>query len=125
MIDRPDVAELLPGEGEHPVRCETTAVVAARVRLARALAGARGVASNADLPANRFDEMAPLSAPARTLLEDRLRRQRLSARGLHRIRRVALTLADLAGREGPIQEEDVCSALVLRGDPFAADEAGA
>jgi predicted ATPase with chaperone activity len=43
----------------------------------------------------------------------------LSARGLHRVRRVARTLADLDGRSGMIEEEDVCAALMLRSDPFS------
>jgi magnesium chelatase family protein len=123
LVDRPDVAQLLPGEGDRVAGREASAVVAARVRSVRAQAEARGVACNAALPAHRLDEIAPLSAPARTVLEGRLRQQRLSARGLHRIRRVALTVADLAGRVGPVQEEDVCTALVLRGDPFAIEEA--
>jgi magnesium chelatase family protein len=59
-----------------------------------------------------------LTPGARAVLEARLRHGRLSARGLHRVRRVARTLADLAGRPGPIDEEDVCAALVLRSDPF-------
>jgi magnesium chelatase family protein len=52
------------------------------------------------------------------LLEARLRQGRLSARGLHRVRRVARTLADLAGRDGPVGVDDVHAALVLRADVF-------
>jgi predicted ATPase with chaperone activity len=52
------------------------------------------------------------------VLDHALRAGSLSARGLHRIRRVARTLADLAGRDdGPLGEEDVCLALQLRADP--------
>ena len=40
------------------------------------------------------------SPAGRRLLELRLRQGRLSASGLHRVRRVARTLADLAGRDG-------------------------
>jgi magnesium chelatase family protein len=43
-----------------------------------------------------------------------LRRGSLTARGLHRVRRVARTVADLAGRDGPVTEDDVCAALDLR-----------
>jgi hypothetical protein len=32
------------------------------------------------------------------------------------VRRVARTLADLGGREGPLGEEDVCLALQLRAE---------
>ena len=41
----------------------------------------------------------------------------LTARGLHRVRRVARTIADLAGRDGPVTAEDVSLALNLRCDP--------
>lgn len=119
-VDRPEIAQLLPsrtGEDETP---ESTATVAARVAAARQLALGRGVRCNADLPASLLDELAPLTFSARAVLEVRLRQGRLSARGLHRVRRVAQTLADLAGRGGPIGEEDICGALVLRSDPLHA-----
>jgi magnesium chelatase family protein len=123
LVDRPDVAQLLPAEDNRQVRLESTAEVATRVAAVRAIAAARGVGSNGALPAHVLDEVAPLSAAARTALEGRLREHRLSARGLHRIRRVARTVADLAGRDGPITEEDVRTAFLLRGDPFAVEEA--
>jgi hypothetical protein len=47
-------------------------------------------------------------------LEKRLREGQLSARGLDRVRRVALTVSDLAGRQGPLSAEDVLLALALR-----------
>ncbi len=119
-VDRPDVAQLLPN-GPTPQRPEeSTATVAARVVAARQIAAGRGVRCNADLPASMLEQLAPLTAGATGLLEGRLRQGRLSARGLHRVRRVARTLADLGGRLGPIAEEDVCAALVLRSDPFHA-----
>jgi magnesium chelatase family protein len=122
LVDRPDVAQLLPVEGHDQVLLESTAVVAGRVAAVRAIAAGRGVGCNGALPAHLLDEVAPLSASARKALEGRLRQHRLSARGLHRIRRVARTVADLAGREGQIAEEDVRTALLLRGDPFAVEE---
>jgi magnesium chelatase family protein len=119
-VDRPEITQLLPrrpggGHAEEP-----TATVAARVATARQLAVARGVRCNADLPASSLDDLAPLTAASRAVLEGRLRQGRLSARGLHRVRRVARTLADLGGRPGPIGEEDLCCALVLRSQPFPA-----
>ena len=110
MVDRPDVAELLAVEEAAPSAVESTDVVARRVAAARALAAARGVACNAALPRGRLDEVAPLEPAARRLLEVRLRQGRLSARGLHRVRRVARTLADLAGRDGPLTADDVYGA---------------
>ncbi len=113
-VARPDPAQLLGGEAGEPTREVSDRVAAARLRAAE-----RGVVANAGLPATALDEVAPLDRPAALLLEDRLRRGVLSARGLHRVRRVALTLADLAGRRPPLGEEDVCLALSLRAEPEA------
>jgi magnesium chelatase family protein len=113
-VARPDPAQLLGGEPGEPTR-----EVAARVVWARRRAAERGVVANAVLPATALDAVAPLDRPAALLLEDRLRRGVLSARGLHRVRRVALTLADLGGRRPPLGEEDVCLALSLRAEPEA------
>jgi magnesium chelatase family protein len=66
-----------------------------------------------------------LEPDARRLLEVRLRQGRLSARGLHRVRRVARTLADLAARPGPVTAEDVYGALALRAEVFAPGEGAA
>jgi magnesium chelatase family protein len=108
-ITRPTVEHLLGGEPE-----ESTATVSARVREVRQLSALRGTRSNADLPTDRLDEVAPLNATARRLLERRLRQGDLSARGLHRIRRVARTLADLEGAPELVGEEHVAAALQLR-----------
>ena len=54
-----------------------------------------------------------LSADAAALLERRLRSGALSARGLHRVRRVAQTIADLDGAAG-VGERQVAEALQLR-----------
>jgi magnesium chelatase family protein len=121
VVDRPDVAQLLPVEGAGTEVGEASEVVAGRVSAVRALAEARRVRCNAALPIDRLDDLARLTGAARAVLESRLLEGRLSARGLHRIRRVARTLADLAGRDGPVEEEDVCTALLLRGDPFGAE----
>ncbi len=91
-------------------------MVAQRVAEARARARARGVRCNAELSAARLDEVAPLAPAARALLEYKLRAGTLSGRGLHRVRRVARTLADLAGAGLVVGEEHVCLALGLRGE---------
>ena len=111
VVGRPDAAYLLGG-----LPGETTAEVAERVAAARELARARGARTNADLPCERLDEVAPLTPAASALLEHRLRVGALSARGLHRVRRVARTLADLAGAPALVGEEHVSLALGLRGD---------
>jgi magnesium chelatase family protein len=115
-VHRPDIAELMGASGEIG---ESTAVVAGRVANARELASRRGFAVNADLPGQRLDEVAPVEPAAARLLEVRLRQGSLSARGMHRIRRVARTLADLAGWDGPVRADDVRAALALRADVFA------
>jgi magnesium chelatase family protein len=95
---------------------ESSTSVAERVVAARALAAARGVATNAQIPANLLPELVPLTSGAGRVLELAVRAGCLSGRGLHRVRRVARTLADLAGEEGPVGEEQVCLALQLRAD---------
>jgi magnesium chelatase family protein len=108
-VERPAVEELLAGGAE-----ESTGAVAARVADARALAEQRAGVINAEIPPERFDEVAPLSAAASRVLERELRQGRLSARGLHRIRRVARTVADLDGYPGEIEDHHVYGALELR-----------
>jgi magnesium chelatase family protein len=117
-VDRPDVAELMAFDGSPRRSGEPSAVVARRVVAARALAAKRGVPCNAAIGLDRLDETAALDLAGRRVLEVRLRQGRLSARGLHRVRRVARTIADLAGREGPVSAEDVYGALALRAEVF-------
>jgi magnesium chelatase family protein len=109
---RPDVDDLLHGP---PGEC--TAVVAERVAVARDRARSRGVWANAELGAAALDDVAPFSDGASLLVEQALRSGRLSARGLQRIRRVALTIADLWGQPPPLGSDHVSLALGLRVDP--------
>jgi magnesium chelatase family protein len=75
------------------------------------------------LPADRLEAEAPLTPGALTMIETSLRQGRLSARGLARVRRVALTVADLAGLDGPLRAEEIGQALALRSDPLPLDRA--
>ncbi|MEX2658530.1 MAG: YifB family Mg chelatase-like AAA ATPase [Acidimicrobiales bacterium] len=111
-VCRPDPGDLLAGPPG-----EATAAVAERVAFARLLAMERGVRCNADMPGSRLDEIAPLDPGAAAFLEHGLRVGTLTARGLHRVRRVARTIADLAGRPGPVSAEDISLALNLRAEP--------
>lgn len=117
VVGKPDVDDLLRGG-----RGETSATVAARVAEARRRARERGVRCNAELPARLLDEIVPLTSAATTLLEYKLRTNGLSARGLHRVRRVARTLADLAGDGDVVGEEHVSLALSLRAEPRLGEE---
>jgi magnesium chelatase family protein len=107
-LGRPDPEELLSGQPGEP-----TALVAERVRGVRALALARGVRSNGELAPSELERCAPLGAAAAGLLERRLRSGALSARGLHRLHRVARTIADLAG-SAAVDECHMAEALALR-----------
>ena len=107
-LDRPDVEDLLGGPPG-----ESSSVVAARVRRARALARERGARCNAELAVDGLEAQTTLSPDGAALLERRLRSGTLSARGLHRVRRVAQTIADLDGVPG-VDERHVAEALQLR-----------
>lgn len=110
-VNRPTVEDLLSHD-----RGEPSAAVAARVVEARDLAIMRGVRANSELPVDRLDAVAPLADAATKLLEEALRSGRLSARGLHRVRRVARTVADLQGAPHELSAAHVAIALGLRID---------
>ncbi|MDU1809249.1 MAG: ATP-binding protein, partial [Bradyrhizobium sp.] len=85
-----------------PPSKEGSAEVAARVAAARDLqraryakAGLPHVRTNAEAPAAVLDDIAKLDAPGQKLLREAAETMRLSARGYHRVLRVARTLADL------------------------------
>ena len=108
-VDRPAVDDLMSGcPGER------TETASARVAAARGRAAGRGVRSNAELPGPTLDETAPLADDAAALLELRLRDGTLTARGLHRVRRIARTVADLDGSGDTVQTGHVHEALILR-----------
>jgi len=94
-LTRPDPTELL---ADHPG--ESTARSAARVAAARARRRERTVEP-------------PVLPEATRLLAARLRDGALSARGMHKISRVARTVADLLGDE-QVGERHVGDALSLR-----------
>ncbi|MEZ5340650.1 MAG: YifB family Mg chelatase-like AAA ATPase [Acidimicrobiales bacterium] len=98
---------------------ESSAVVRSRVAVARERAAERGYVTNSAIPATMLDALAPLSTEAEALLQSRLLGGQLTGRGLRRIRAVALTVADLAGHEGPLSAEVVAQALTLRAIPHS------
>ena len=89
-----------------PPPAEGSAEVAARVAAARDIqlaryadAGLPNVRTNAEAPASVLEEIAKPDAQGQKLLRDAAETMRLSARGYHRVLRVARTLADLDGTE--------------------------
>jgi len=85
-----------------PPPAESSADVAARVAHARTLQreryaalGRGDIASNAAAPAPLIEAVAKPDASGMKLLRDASERLRLSARGFHRILKLARTIADL------------------------------
>jgi magnesium chelatase family protein len=89
-----------------PAPAEGSAEVAARVAAARAIQAERysaiglpQIRTNAEAPAAVLEEIARTDAQGQKLLRDAAESMRLSARGYHRVLRVARTLADLDGAD--------------------------
>src|SRR5690606_32743650 len=93
---------------------EPTAAVRARVEAARAPQQQRAGKPNARLDRRETDLHCRLAAGDQALLEHAIGQLQLSARAMHRILRVARTIADLAGSE-PIATEHLTEALAYRG----------
>jgi magnesium chelatase family protein len=98
-------------------RGDSTAVVADRVREARARAAARLDGTpwsvNSEVPGHELRTRWTVSPGALAAAERDVDRGLLTARGLDRVLRVAWTIADLAGRDRP-EASDVALALELR-----------
>jgi magnesium chelatase family protein len=98
-----DVPAVKAADLSLPPPAEGSAEVAARVAAARARQQARfarlpedrRIRTNAEADGTLLDEIAAPEPEGRKLLHDAAERMRLSARGYHRVLRVARTLADL------------------------------
>jgi magnesium chelatase family protein len=108
-----------------PPPAEGSAEVAARVAAARdiqraryAAAGLPQIRTNAEAPASVLETIAQPDAQGTKLLRDAAETMRLSARGYHRVLRVARTLADLDGSEkiGRLHLAEALSYRVLAED---------
>jgi magnesium chelatase family protein len=107
LMDRLDIAldvpPVTPADLALPPPAEGSAAVAARVAEARARQAARlrkldappAIATNARTDGKLLAEIARLDTAGQSLLEEATAKLALSARGYHRVLRVARTLADL------------------------------
>jgi len=110
LMDRIDIRIDVPAVSAtdliRPMTAEPSAVVAARVARARlaqqeryAAAGSSGIRTNARCTTTLIEKYAEPDASGLQLLRDAAEQLKFSARGYHRILKVARTLADLDGKQ--------------------------
>lgn len=101
LLDRIDLQVEVPAVAPETLGAipdgETSQAVAARVRAARERALSRQGCANAGLAGDALDAQARLEPAAVHFLQTAAARLGWSARGFHRVLRVARTIADLAG----------------------------
>ena len=115
---RVDVPPVSYQDLDLPAAGETSADVAARVAAARQVQAERyrdapEVLSNADAVGDLLEEVATPDCDGRELMNKVAERMRLSARGYHRVLRVARTIADLSG-SGGVGRSHVAEAVSYR-----------
>jgi magnesium chelatase family protein len=124
LLDRVDLVIEVPAVTASdlilPPPAEGSAEVAVRVASARkrqaerfAALGLDGVLTNAACPASAIEDMARPDAEGLALIRDAAEAMRLSARGFHRVLKIARTLADLDG-EPSVRRLHLAEALSYR-----------
>lgn len=126
LLDRIDLQVEVPSVGAAdlalPPSAEGSADVAKRVAAARsrqraryngAMKGGEKIRCNADVDGQLLDQVAKPDTAGQQLLQQASDQMKLSARGYHRVLRVARTLADLDGAE-QIQRIHIAEAISYR-----------
>jgi magnesium chelatase family protein len=124
LLDRIDITLSVRPVDEHaltsPPDGEPSTAIAMRVAAAHARQRSRQDAPNAQLSPSGLERHCPLDGEALSLLHQAARRLRWSSRALHRVQRLARTIADLDSRDA-IEATDIGEAIgyrrALAGDP--------
>ncbi len=125
LIDRIDLHVDVPAVSASdlalPPPAETSADVAARVGAARDIQSLRyadhDVRANAEADGELLEEVATPDGAGKRLLVEAAEKLKLSARGYHRVLRIARTLADLDGGgngDAPVRRIHIAEALSYR-----------
>ena len=122
MLDRIDLHVDVPAVAVAdlalPPPAEGSAEVAARVSEARNIQKARyareGILTNTEADGELLEAAVGLDEAGKALLVEAADKLKLSARGYHRVLRVARTLADLDDGDVPVQRRHIAEALSYR-----------